>query len=78
MSDKESIVKSIAHRIRSEYKKHSSNIVDWEFLAAAKIYDTHFKELNQNKFRKCGCQIGANENGYQQTCSKCYHEFLHA
>jgi hypothetical protein len=43
MAEKDRIVKSMAERIRSEYRKHHVSL-DWAHIAALKIYGTHFAE----------------------------------
>lgn len=50
MSLKNSIITSIAQRIRDEHRKHGSMIAhDWTEIAARKIYDSHFSGKQGSK-----------------------------
>jgi len=50
--EKDKIIKLIEDRIKSEYIKHSKSIEDWYKIAAIKIYNNLFIELEKNKKTK--------------------------
>lgn len=55
--NKEEVIKSITQRIKDEYRKHKD--LDWEEIAARKIYSTHFEqpETEVIDFRVAGAMV---------------------